>query len=564
MASLLITGALNAQTVFINEIHYDNLGADALEGVEIAGPAGTDLSTYAIYLYNGNNGLSYGANNPEPLTGTITDQSGCGYGTIWFPIAGIQNGAPDGIALVEGGTNVIQFLSYEGSFTAGDGPAMTMTSTDIGVMESGSEVDSSLQLIGNGTVYTDFSWSTPIDKTEGAINTGQNFCAAASPSVSFAAASSTYNEADGTVTVSLNISPATAAAETVEITVTDVTATYGADYTTAPAGVTPFTLNIGAGVTSVSFDVVLTDDAVLETAEDVEFSISNTSAGLGTGGVTTHTMTITDNDDPILPIATVQATTTGDFSDLEGTSVKVTGIVSAVKSGNGFFIQDGVGAWNGIYVYDAGSNTVARGDSVVLTGTVAEFAPGASTTKATQITNLTFFSNIGANTPYAAESVTTLAVNDEMYEGVLITVSTVLTETVPDGFGEWKVNDGSGTATCDDFLYVVTPTPIVGNVYNLTGVMGHSFDFYKIMPRDAADVTLLAGASVNEVAKNNFKVYPNPSNGVINFSNTNNETVVIYNSLGQVVATTTQSSIELNSGVYLVRLGNSISRVVVK
>ena len=29
--------------IFINEVHYDNVGNDEGEGVEIAGPAGTDL-----------------------------------------------------------------------------------------------------------------------------------------------------------------------------------------------------------------------------------------------------------------------------------------------------------------------------------------------------------------------------------------------------------------------------------------------------------------------------------------------------------------------------------------
>ena len=37
-------------TVFINEIHYDNTGTDAGEFIEIAGPAGTDLSGYSIVL----------------------------------------------------------------------------------------------------------------------------------------------------------------------------------------------------------------------------------------------------------------------------------------------------------------------------------------------------------------------------------------------------------------------------------------------------------------------------------------------------------------------------------
>ena len=37
---------------------------------------------------------------------------------------GIQNGAPDGVALYQISTNmVIQFLSYEGSFQATGGPA---------------------------------------------------------------------------------------------------------------------------------------------------------------------------------------------------------------------------------------------------------------------------------------------------------------------------------------------------------------------------------------------------------------------------------------------------------
>ena len=40
-------------TVFINEIHYDNTGTDAGEFIEIAGPAGTNLSDYSIVLYNG-------------------------------------------------------------------------------------------------------------------------------------------------------------------------------------------------------------------------------------------------------------------------------------------------------------------------------------------------------------------------------------------------------------------------------------------------------------------------------------------------------------------------------
>ena len=46
-------------TVWINEIHYDNTGTDAGETVEIAGPAGTDLTGWTIVGYNGDGGAAY-------------------------------------------------------------------------------------------------------------------------------------------------------------------------------------------------------------------------------------------------------------------------------------------------------------------------------------------------------------------------------------------------------------------------------------------------------------------------------------------------------------------------
>ena len=60
---------LQAQTVFINEIHYDNAGGDVGEGVEVAGPAGTDLTGWTIEFYNGANGLVYDTSTyPAPST----------------------------------------------------------------------------------------------------------------------------------------------------------------------------------------------------------------------------------------------------------------------------------------------------------------------------------------------------------------------------------------------------------------------------------------------------------------------------------------------------------------
>ena len=163
------------QTVFINEIHYDNTGGDTNEGVEIAGPAGTDLTGYKVVLYNGNNGQKISNIN---LSGIIPNQENS-RGTLWFSKSGIQNGAPDGLALVDASDTVIQFLSYEGDFTATDDVALGLTSVDIGVAESSATaIGHSLQLTGVGDNYTDFTWATPTTATEGASNTGQTLSVA--------------------------------------------------------------------------------------------------------------------------------------------------------------------------------------------------------------------------------------------------------------------------------------------------------------------------------------------------------------------------------------------------
>ena len=166
--------AVAATAVFINEIHYDNASTDVGEAVEVAGPAGTDLAGWSIAFYNGSS-TQLNVYATVNLAGIVPDE-GSGFGTLSFTQSGIQNGSPDGLALVDSGSNVVQFLSYEGTFVAGSGPASGMASTDIGVAESSSTpVGFSLQLTGTGTEYEDFSWAAPAADTFGSVNTGQVF-----------------------------------------------------------------------------------------------------------------------------------------------------------------------------------------------------------------------------------------------------------------------------------------------------------------------------------------------------------------------------------------------------
>ena len=163
------------QSVFVNEVHYDNRGTDADEAVEVAGPAGTDLKGWKLVLYNGKNGMPY---RTILLDGSIPDQQG-GYGTLSFPVSRIENGAPDGVALVNPKREVVQFMSYEGGFTAASGPAKGLTAIDIGVRESNStQTGHSLQLRGTGNSLADFTWHGPGRATPGLVNADQTFVAA--------------------------------------------------------------------------------------------------------------------------------------------------------------------------------------------------------------------------------------------------------------------------------------------------------------------------------------------------------------------------------------------------
>ncbi len=171
----LALAATSAQAqVFINELHYDNASTDTGEMVELAGPAGTSLAGWTVALYNGS-ASQLNVYDTIALSGTFADQAG-GMGTLAFARAGIQNGSPDGLALVNASNTVVQFLSYEGVFTAASGPADGMTSTDIGVEEgSGTPAGHSLQLVGAGSTYDDFTWAEAMAETPGQPNTGQDF-----------------------------------------------------------------------------------------------------------------------------------------------------------------------------------------------------------------------------------------------------------------------------------------------------------------------------------------------------------------------------------------------------
>ncbi|MFC7530576.1 ExeM/NucH family extracellular endonuclease [Actinoplanes sp. GCM10030250] len=151
-----VSAAEVADTPFISEIHYDNAGTDSGEAIEIQAPAGFDLTGWRVVLYNGNGGASYGT---LTVTGPVPDA-----GVVVVPASGLQNGAPDGVALVRPDDTVAEFLSYEGAFAATGGPASGRTSVDIGVSQPDSTpAGQSLQKVGG-------TWTGPVTSSFGTVN----------------------------------------------------------------------------------------------------------------------------------------------------------------------------------------------------------------------------------------------------------------------------------------------------------------------------------------------------------------------------------------------------------
>ncbi|WP_230462893.1 ExeM/NucH family extracellular endonuclease [Micromonospora sp. CP22] len=149
-------------TPFISEIHYDNAGTDTGEAIEIEAPVGYDLTGWRIVLYNGANGSAYSTrtlSGAVPATGVVVES---------YPTDGIQNGSPDGVALVAPDGDVAEFLTYEGTFTAVGGPADGLTGVDIGVQETGSTP------VGHSVQRIEGSWQAPAPNTFGVRNTASD------------------------------------------------------------------------------------------------------------------------------------------------------------------------------------------------------------------------------------------------------------------------------------------------------------------------------------------------------------------------------------------------------
>lgn len=174
---------------WVNELNYES--SPNVEIVVSPSSSAVSLSTVTWSLYDGSTGSVYASHLLSSFTFGSTLN---GYSIFRLTGFTIQNGGPsggpnipDGWAISVGGS-VVEFKSYEGSFTATSGVAAGLTSTDIGVrQEQGTPSESSMQLQGTGTVASQFTWIAGQGPSYGQQNLGQTLQAVPEPSsVAFA------------------------------------------------------------------------------------------------------------------------------------------------------------------------------------------------------------------------------------------------------------------------------------------------------------------------------------------------------------------------------------------
>lgn len=169
------------ERIFINEIHYVNEEVSQDQGVEIAGPAGIDLSNYELTMAC-TPASEFEVVNPTqryPLNAVIDDE-GDGFGAVWFPLPDLPEQA--GMVKLWNKTTgeIIDYLIYDTNTGLSDqysnildGGVLNPPSAFPPVVETDDDpVGYSLQRIGEGNCAIDYVW-THLPHSRGVLNMGQ-------------------------------------------------------------------------------------------------------------------------------------------------------------------------------------------------------------------------------------------------------------------------------------------------------------------------------------------------------------------------------------------------------
>jgi predicted extracellular nuclease len=382
----------------------------------------------------------------------------------------------------------------------------------------------------------------------------------------FSPTSAQVSESSGTYTVNVTLnatSPSSTFTAEVHLTGGTGSAADVNNFATQTLTFTPNTATQGVTIT-------ITDDAAIEGAETLVFTLRNASAPLKLGTDSVFTLTIGASDAPVqaFTISQITGMDTTNTPDSIGAKVRVTGTVLGIDyraNGVEFFIHD---ATDGILVFSPASTfnyTVAEGDSVMVEGEVGFF------NGTTELQFLDTIIKIGTGTVPAPLVVQDLG---ESTEAELIRLNNVTlvnasqwTGTGASGFNV-DITDGQNTwvLRIDEMcaLYSAGAPSGTFDVIGLGSQNDNSSPYnsgYQIMPRVTTDIIEHNG--INDVQIETMKAFPNPSNGSFIIETeefVNGAQLQIVDLTGRVVVTENVSGERFNvnalftAGTYLVQV----------
>lgn len=420
----------------------------------------------------------------------------------------------DAVALVKGTAN-IDIIGIIGDTSIPNGSGWTIPGT-------GGLTTANQTLVRKGQIHegtTDWTVSStqwavlPVDTSFlGFHNTGS--CPVPSDTtIEFSLASNNVAESAGTYDLTLSMLQPASSDKTVDIVLIAGDSADIGNFTTQ-------TVTIPSGALTATLTVNITNDTITEGDELFVFQLVNPSTGLELDSDSLFTLTVLDDDTipsviPYYQIADVTGTDSLGVLDSIGVWCKLGGVVYGVNlrsSGLQFTINDRT---DGIMVFSSSDNfgyTVQEGDSVMVTGQIAQFNG---------------LAQINADSVYPAGSsslkspVLTTALN-ESTESELVRINDVwLADT-----SQWDNSSASGfsvdiTNGSQTFVMRIDEqvelfnAPAPTSSFDVIGIGGQydtssPFDEgYQIAPRYEADMILHVGIARHD-AIDNLMIYPNP------------------------------------------------------
>lgn len=304
-----------------------------------------------------------------------------------------------------------------------------------------------------------------------------------------------------------------------------------------------------AGSTNLMISQTVTIPAGCTSVEFMLYVRNTGTTGIALDSVDINTVSISYT---AKTIAEIQTSTAGPSPEA-GNHVETAGVVTATKTG-GYWIQDGNGAWSGVYIDDA-ANTPSIGDSVTVQGQVGE------NFDATQLENVVSYTLESA--PVVVPTATVLPTADiksmEEYEGVLVQTINAICTDASGPFGQWTINTDvtltSDSLLVDDDIFNFG-AQVFGTAYNVTGIAHYSYGDRKILPRMASDIAEPLSVEKNTI---NANIFPNPATNNVTISGVNG-TISIYAINGEVVYNGTINNTlnvntqNLTTGLYIVEV----------